>query len=112
FEAGRSGDTVIASDGVEVGYGGRAVLRAPELNLYRGERVALIGPNGTGKSTLLKTIAGELAAVSGGLRLGAAVSVGHYWQEAENLDPAATVLEELLRDSNLMLQEARDLLGR
>ena len=88
------------------------MLSAPELALYRGERIALIGPNGAGKSTLLKTIAGELTATEGNLRTGAAVTVGHYWQEAENLDLNATVLEDLLRDSSLELQQARDMLGR
>jgi ATP-binding cassette subfamily F protein 3 len=111
FAATRSGDIVLRSEAPGVGYAGRTVLRVPELDLYRGERVALIGPNGAGKSTLLKTIAGELAPVEGSLRTGAAVSVGHYWQEAENLDLAATVLDDLLRDSSLELQQARDMLG-
>jgi ATP-binding cassette subfamily F protein 3 len=112
FEASRSGDNVVTADGLAAGYGQRAVLRVPGLDLFRGERVALVGPNGAGKSTLLKTLAGELPPVFGSLRLGAAVTTGHYWQEAENLDPGATVLEDLLRDGNLLLQEARDLLGR
>jgi ATP-binding cassette subfamily F protein 3 len=93
-------------------YGGRTVLSVPELDLYRGECVALIGPNGAGKSTLLKTIAGELQPTHGSVRTGAAVSIGHYWQEAENLDLNATVLDDLLRDSTLEMQQARDMLGR
>jgi ATP-binding cassette, subfamily F, member 3 len=112
FDASRSGDIVLTTDGLGAGYGERTVLRIPELALYRGERVALIGPNGAGKSTLLKTIGGELTSTAGSLRIGAAINAGHYWQEAENLEPNATVLEDLLRDSNLLLQPARDLLGR
>ncbi len=111
FSASRSGDIVLTSKGIDVGYGGHTVLSIPELDLYRGERVALIGPNGTGKSTLLKTIAGELAPTNGNVRTGAAVSIGHYWQEAENLDLNASVLDDLLRDSTLELQQARDMLG-
>ena len=111
FAATRSGDIVLTSKGIGVGYGDRTVLQIPELDLYRGERVALVGPNGSGKSTLLKTIAGELAPIDGSVRVGAAVSVGHYWQEAENLDLKASVLEDLLRDSTLEFQQARDMLG-
>jgi ATP-binding cassette subfamily F protein 3 len=111
FAASRSGDTVLTSKGLEVGYNGHTVLAVPELDLFRSERIALVGPNGTGKSTLLKTMAGELTPVEGSIRRGAAVSIGHYWQEAENLDPNATVLDDLLRDSQLELQPARDMLG-
>ena len=111
FAASRSGDIVLASKGLEVGYNGHTVLTIPELDLFRGERIALVGPNGTGKSTLLKTIAGELVPVEGSIRRGAAVSIGHYWQEAENLDPNATVFDDLLRDSQLEMQQARDMLG-
>jgi len=112
FAASRSGDIVLAAKGLGVGYGDRTVLRVPSLDLVRGERVALVGPNGAGKSTLLKTIAGELAPTRGSIRRGAAVSIGHHWQEAENLDLNATVLEDLLRDSELETQAARDMLGQ
>ncbi len=118
FAATRSGDIVLDSKGFSAGYGGSSsasgsvsVLRIDKLDLFRGERVALVGSNGAGKTTLLKTIAGELAPTNGGLRRGAAVSIGHYWQEAENLDPNATVMEDLLRDSSLENQQARNLLG-
>ena len=111
FSASRSGDIVLHSKGLGAGYGKTTVVQIPELDLFRGERVALVGPNGAGKSTLLKTIAGELTPTHGSLRRGSAVSVGHYWQEAENLDPKATVMEDLLRDSTLENQQARNLLG-
>ena len=112
FGAARSGDIVLDAEGLSVGYDGETVVRCGDLDLARGDRVALIGPNGAGKSTLLKTIAGELRPTAGRLRLGARVRVAHYWQEAENLRPEATVLGELLRASTLGLQEARDHLGR
>ena len=118
FAASRSGDIVLASDGLGVGYansrsasGSLTVLQIDQLDLFRGERVALVGSNGAGKSTLLQTIAGELTPTSGNLRRGAAVSISHYWQEAENLDPNSTVMEDLLRDSSLENQQARNLLG-
>ena len=122
--AARSADLVLSAKGLAVGYGsagtgaaerviarGEVVLTAGDIELERGARVALVGPNGTGKTTLLKTLAGELAPVGGSVRRGARVQVEHYWQEAENLDSTATVLDELLRDSRLTVQEARDLLG-
>ncbi len=111
FAATRSSDIVLDSKGFSIGYGSQDVLKIDSLDLFRGEHVALVGSNGAGKSTLLKTIAGELTPTNGGLRLGAAVSIGHYWQEAENLDPNSTVMEDLLRDSTLENQQARNLLG-
>jgi ATP-binding cassette subfamily F protein 3 len=74
--------------------------------------VALVGRNGSGKSTLLRTLAGELPPVTGGLTLGTAVTAAHYWQEAEDLDPSSTILDELLRQTGARIQDARDLAGR
>jgi ATP-binding cassette subfamily F protein 3 len=110
--ASRSAHVVFSTEGLSAGYDGRAVLRVGETEVERGSRIALLGANGTGKSTLLKTIAGELAPVDGSFRLGTAVKVAHYWQEAEGLDPRHTVLEEVLDARQMDLQPARDLLGR
>ncbi|MEX1255557.1 MAG: ABC-F family ATP-binding cassette domain-containing protein [Dehalococcoidia bacterium] len=110
--ASRSGHVVFSTEGLSAGYAGKRVVRVDKLQLERGSRIALLGPNGSGKSTLLKTIAGELTPVDGEFRLGAAVRVAHYWQEAEGLDPRHTVLEEVLGSRNMDLQPARDLLGR
>jgi ATP-binding cassette subfamily F protein 3 len=110
--AKRSADLVLSTSNLDVGYGDLLILQAGDLEVVRGARVALLGPNGAGKTTLLKTIAGELSPIAGSLRLGEGVVIAHYWQEAENLDDGATVLEELLSASSLRLQEARDLLGR
>ena len=112
LKASRSGEVVVRTKDLVAGYDDLAVLRTGDLEVERGARVALVGRNGSGKSTLLKTISGELQPVQGSLRLGSGVTVAHYWQEAEGLNPNLTVLEELLRDESLKLQEARDLLGR
>jgi ATP-binding cassette subfamily F protein 3 len=112
LRASRSGEVALSTRSLEIGYGGRALLRVPDLAVERGARVALVGPNGIGKTTLLRTLAGELPAVSGEVVRGAAVKVAHYWQEAEDLAPDATVLDEVMRGTTLKLQEARDLLGR
>jgi ATP-binding cassette subfamily F protein 3 len=112
LKAARSGDLVLSTEALTVGYGPPGLLSLGTLEVTRGDRIAVIGPNGSGKTTLLRTIAGELPPVSGRLRLGANVRVGHYWQEAENLDPTRTVFEEIRRGRVMEPQQARGLLGR
>jgi ATP-binding cassette subfamily F protein 3 len=106
----RSGEVVLRTDGFVAGYE-HPVVKGGDLELERRARIALVGRNGSGKTTLLKTVAGEIAPLSGRLSLGSAVSLAHYWQEAEGLDPSLTVLEELLRDDP-DIQATRDLAGR
>ena len=112
FTAIRSADVAVKTHDLSVGYGDTAILRTGDLELGRGERVALVGRNGSGKSTLLRTLAGELPPVMGHLTLGAGVTVAHYWQEAENLNPGSTVLDELLKSEGTKTQDARDQAGR
>jgi ATP-binding cassette subfamily F protein 3 len=112
FRATRSAEVAIKTRDLSAGYDGTTILRAGDLELGRGERVALVGRNGSGKSTLLRTLAGELPSVAGGLTLGAAVTTAHYWQEAENLNPDSTILDELLRPEGTRMQDARDQAGR
>ncbi len=89
------------------------LFRAPDLQLLRLERAALIGPNGTGKTTFLKTVCGELAPLDGEARLGANVQIGYFAQAHEGLDPSRTVLDELMRArGDLTLSQARSILGR
>ena len=90
-----------------------ALFRAPNLQLLRTERAALVGPNGTGKTTFLKTICGDLQPLSGSVRLGANVQIGYFAQAHEGLNLENTVLEELMtaRD-DLLVSQARNMLGR
>jgi ATP-binding cassette subfamily F protein 3 len=74
---------------------GAELLRDVTFELAYGERVALVGPNGTGKTTLLRLITGRLQSGSGSLRLGSGVKVGYLSQEQENLDPRRSVLDTL-----------------
>ncbi|HEX5369766.1 MAG TPA: ABC-F family ATP-binding cassette domain-containing protein, partial [Dehalococcoidia bacterium] len=109
--AKRSGEVTLTTRGLVAGYNGKPILDAGDLEVERGARVALVGRNGSGKTTLLRSIAGELPPVQGSLRFGAAVSLSHYWQEAEGLNANLSVLDELLRDDP-DIQAARDLAGR
>ncbi len=111
LRAQRSGEVTLTTRGLVAGYNGKPILRAGDLEIERGARVALVGRNGSGKTTLLRSVAGELAPVHGSLRLGANVSLTHYWQEAEGLNPNLSVLDELLRDDP-DIQATRDLAGR
>jgi ATP-binding cassette, subfamily F, member 3 len=107
----RAAEVVISTRAFDVGYGTTPLLHIGEVEVGRGARIALIGPNGTGKTTLLRTLAGELAHVAGTLSLGANVRLAHYWQEAEDLDASGSVLDELLNQRGVSPQQARDLLG-
>lgn len=91
----RSGDKVVMTEDLTVGYGDKPVLNVPDITLYRGETVGLIGPNGVGKSTFLKTITAHLTPLAGDVRLGASVQVGYFAQAHESLDPRKTLIDEI-----------------
>ncbi|HJZ50028.1 MAG TPA: ABC-F family ATP-binding cassette domain-containing protein [Roseiflexaceae bacterium] len=89
------------------------LITCPNLEVFRGQRVALMGPNGSGKTTLLRTLVGEVPPLSGQARLGHRVTVNYYAQAHEGLQMDATVLEEIRRIKPLIKEtEARTLLGR
>jgi ATP-binding cassette subfamily F protein 3 len=93
-DAPESGKDVLALNDVSIGYSAPLVSEIDQV-LRAGERVALIGPNGCGKTTLLRVITGELAPLTGEVRLGANVKLGYYAQEQETLDPESTPLETI-----------------
>lgn len=91
----RTGDDVMAVRDYEKGFDGRTLFSNVHFDLRAGDRVALLGPNGIGKSTLLRCLVGELNADKGYVRWGANVDVGYYDQKQSSLHPDKTVLDEV-----------------
>ena len=109
----RSGDLVLATHNLTIGYpDGETLLAVPDLEIRRGQCVALLGPNGSGKTTFLKTILKEITPKSGKIRLGAAVEMAYFAQIQSTLNPKNTVLDEILFvKHNMTTGEARNHLG-
>ena len=111
--AGRSGDEVLVTRGLAVGYeGAAALLRLPDCTLRRGSTVAIIGANGVGKTTLLRTLLGEIPPLQGTYRFGAATQIGYLAQARAALQDAESLLELLLAAKAMPISAARDELGR
>jgi ATP-binding cassette subfamily F protein 3 len=93
--ANRSGELVLRSENLAIGFPGRALFSAPDILLRRGECAALIGPNGAGKTTFLKTILEQVKPLKGRVKLGSALQIGYFAQAHEGLHPANTLLQEI-----------------
>ena len=91
----RTGDDVLMTERLSKGYGERTLFSELKLHIRAGDRIALIGDNGTGKSTLLKCLIGEEKPDGGIIRWGAGVDIGYYDQHQSGLNENKTVLDEV-----------------
>ncbi len=94
-EAERSGKLVVEAEGVSYAWGGAPVVRELNTLILRGDKVGIIGPNGVGKSTLLKLLLGELEPVAGRIRRGTNLQVAYFDQQRAQLDEDKTVLDNV-----------------
>jgi ATP-binding cassette, subfamily F, member 3 len=115
----RSGRTVLTVKPLTVGYYDGPnqtepdiLVKTGELIIERGERIALLGPNGSGKTTTLRTLVGQLPAIKGRTEFGTNVKVAYYQQGHEGLDPTKSAMETILYDQTMGEEAARNLLGR
>jgi ATP-binding cassette subfamily F protein 3 len=108
----RTGDDVLITMGLTKGYGERVLFRDLDLHVRAGDRIALIGDNGTGKSTLLRCLTGEEKPDAGVIRWGTGVDIGYYDQHQAGLHESKTVLDEVWdRFPRMEQYEVRGALG-
>ncbi|MEP6848321.1 MAG: ABC-F family ATP-binding cassette domain-containing protein, partial [Acidobacteriota bacterium] len=93
----RTGNNVLTTEDLAIGYGEKVLASGLNLSLHRGEALGIIGANGTGKTTLLKTILGELREISGKMMWGTKADIGYYSQNLSDLEPRNEVIQELRR---------------
>ena len=109
----QSGRDVLMIENLKVGYDGKQVGNAYNFSVYKGDRVAIVGRNGIGKSTLIKTIAKKQSALGGSVHYGSKVSLGYYDQKQAEFESSKTILNELWDEYPLMKEaEVRTVLGR
>ncbi|MGX2958002.1 ABC-F family ATP-binding cassette domain-containing protein [Peribacillus sp. JNUCC 23] len=108
----QSGNDVLSIQDLAIGYEDTAVSQNITMKISKGDSLALVGPNGVGKSTLLKTIIGKVAAIQGDIRFGTNVQVSYYDQEQANLVSNKRVLNELWDEHpSVPEKEIRTILG-
>jgi ATP-binding cassette subfamily F protein 3 len=110
---GRSGGVVMRVDGVQCAFGERVLFAPFSAEVSRTERVAIVGPNGCGKSTLMRVLAGVGQAQRGSVTMGTGVRTAYYRQDFTHLDPNRKVREEVAEAApSLTFPELRSHLGR
>ena len=105
------GDEVFTVKGLTKGFDGRTLFSGIDLEVLGGDRIALLGDNGTGKSTFLKILLGEEAADGGTMRFGPTVKIGYLPQIVQFSHPERNLVDTMLYETNCSAQEARDRLA-
>jgi ATP-binding cassette subfamily F protein 3 len=111
--ASRSGELVLRTTDLRIGFPDRLLFTAPDIVLRRGDCAALIGPNGAGKTTFLKTVLEQLEPLAGEVKLGASLKIGYFAQAHEGLNQENTLVQEI--DSimpNWLPGQIREYLGK
>ena len=112
LKASTTSDLIYQSEGLRIGYGGTELLKVPAFTISAQERVAIMGANGSGKTSLLKVLLGELRPIEGRVKMGPRVTTRYYDQHLADLDPDKTVLKELQDAFGLPEETLRTFLGR
>ena len=108
----QSGNDVLRVSGLEKAFDDRILFKGVDFDIYRGEKVALIGPNGVGKSTLFKILMGEEKEYEGDFKIGQNVYPAYFHQEQKTLNLNKTIIDEIWdANPNLTQTEVRNLLG-
>jgi ATP-binding cassette subfamily F protein 3 len=109
----RSGEIVLRTHDLQIGYPGKSLFFAGDIELRRLQCTALIGPNGAGKTTFLKTILEKIPPLAGEVELGASLNVGYFAQAHEDLHAERTLVEEIEAVApKMLLAEIRDYLAK
>lgn len=109
FESGpQSGKRVIEAKGISKSFGDRVIIRGLDLRVLRGDRVAFVGPNGVGKTTLLKMLVGEVAPDEGTVTLGTNLDIAVFDQTRAQLDPEASLWENMTGDPSMAVSGNSD----
>jgi ATP-binding cassette subfamily F protein 3 len=108
----RSGRTVVEANGLSLEAGGKQLLTEASFAIERGEHVAFVGPNGSGKTTMIETMMGRRDPQRGTIRLGHGVEAAYFSQHEVELDERGSVLDCAVSMTGLRRPEAQNLLGR
>lgn len=111
FESHTSGTMVLRAQDLKIGYPKNQLFTAREIELRRGECAVLIGANGSGKTTFLKVLLGEMAPIHGRIQLGASLKIGYFAQAHDGLTGNHSVLDELVRHKPMQADTARNYLA-
>lgn len=109
--AAECAERVLIMEDLTIGYGEKVLAKGINLTLRRGEKAALLGANGTGKTTLLRTILGEIPPLKGKAKIGNRVQIGYFSQSYERLDANQTLLENFVIEYGFTEEHTRSMLG-